>query len=280
MRNRKIPLQMFTKLAVKIQILAVLSFCLLACQNRFERNLQMAEVEAKNGHFRKALSLYQTLLSAEAGQEVELKAAREGGRIAYFEVKDYLRALQFYRHMVYNSPNAEEALLAQRRVVAIYLEYLADYEKTILETAKLIEIEIDPVAKVEAKLKLARSHYHLNRFHQAHAELLEARRMPESSKLEFELKLLKANVLTADKKFFEAVVLLKELMSRWRERSIKENVPMTLAVCYEEMRDFKSAITVLESVKSEHEVPEYVELRLKRLAERQKNLPGARGFRK
>lgn len=251
-----------------------------ACENRFERTLHRADAAAQMGHFRIALSGYESLLILEPDNPVLLKAAREGARIAYFEVKDYQRALDFYKHLVYHSPDPEEALMAQRQVVSIYFEHLADYEKAILETAKLIEIEKDPQKKLEAHLKVARSHYQLNRFLQASFEIDEAFRLPESQKMEFDLKLLKANVLTAQKKYSDAILLLKELLTKWRERAIKENVPMTLAVCYEEMKDFKGAISILESVKAEHPVPEYVDLRIKRITERVKNAPGAKGLHK
>lgn len=246
---------------------------LLGCESRFERVLRNADNDASLKHFRSALSGYESLLVLEPGDVLALRAAREGARISYFEIKDYPRALTFYRHLVYHSPDPVEALSAQRQLVNIYQDHLADYEKAIVETAKLIEIEKDPVLKVEDRIRIARAHYHLNRFAQARYEIDEAFRLPKADEKEFELKQLKANILTADKKYADAVVLLKELLTRWRERSIKENVPMTLAVCYEEQGDFKAAIVLMESVKSEYSVPEYVDLRIKRINERLVNAP-------
>ncbi len=258
----------------------MLGLLLCGCESRFERILRTADNEASLGHFRTALSSYESLLVLEPSDTIAMKAAREGARISYFEIKDYPRALIFYRHLVYHSPDSNEALSAQRQLVTIYSEHLADYEKAILEIAKLIEIEKDPVEKVEDHIKVARAHYHLNRFSQAKFEIDEAFRLPQAEKKEFELKQLKANILTADKKFADAIVLLKELMARWRERSIKENVPMTLAVCYEEQLDFKAAIALMESVRTEYSVPEYVDLRVKRLNERLVNAPKVKGPRK
>lgn len=252
---------------------------IVGCENRFERVLRQAEADVQLKHFRSALTKYDSVLTLEP-QELTLRAAREASRIAYYEIKDDLRALDYYRYLVYHSPDATESLQAQRQVVSIYFERFANYERAIVEASKLLEIETDPIERIEAKLKIARSHYHLNRFSQARAEIDEGFTFPKSDQYDFELKLLKANVLTTDKKFSEAVILLRELMTQARERAIRENVPMTLAVCYEEMRDIKAAIAILESVRTEHSVPEYVDLRLKRLAERQKNMPGARGFRK
>lgn len=259
-------------------LILLVFFC--SCESRYERILRQADSEASQKHFRAALSDYESLLVHEPGESIALRAAREGARISYFEIKDYPRALTYYRHLVYHSNDSDESLAAQRQLVTIYAEHLADYEKAILETAKLIEIEKDPVFRVDDRIRIARAHYHLNRFSQAKFEIDEAFRLPQSDKKEFELKQLKANILTADKKFTDAVVLLKELMARWRERAIKENVPMTLAVCYEEMRDFKGAMAMMESVRAEYPVPEYIDLRIKRLNERMKNAPQVKGPRK
>lgn len=253
----------------------VLAF-LMGCESRSERILRNADNDTSLKRFRTALTGYDSLLSLEPDGPIALKAAREGARISYFEIKDYPRALTFYRHLVFHSPDPAEALSAQRQLVTIYQDHLADYEKAIMETAKLIEIEKDPVNKVEDRIRIARAHYHLNRFAQAKFEIDEAFRLPKSDEKEFELKQLKANILTADKKYADAIVLLKELMARWRERSIKENVPMTLAVCFEEQSDFKSAIALMESVKAEYSVPEYVDLRIKRINERLVNAPKAK----
>lgn len=67
------------------------------------------------------------------------------------------------------------------------------------------------------------------------------------------------------------------MMVEFPERSAKENIGLTLSVCYEELKDFKSAIDLLEKIKSQHPMPEYIDIRIKRLQDRLKNQPGARG---
>ncbi|PWU19598.1 MAG: hypothetical protein C5B49_05500 [Bdellovibrio sp.] len=260
--------------------LSFLIVVLCACEGRIERELHRGEGEARQGHWLEALSHYEKLLKLDTSRPELLKASREGARIAYFELKDYRRALVFYQNLAYHSQDPSETLQAQRQVVAIYFEHLGDYERVIVEAGKLLGVERDPLLKIEDRLKIARSHFHLNRFSQALYEIEEAQRVPESKNMQFDLMLLKANVLTADKRFPEAVGLLRTLMKDSRDRAIKENVPMTLAVCFEEMKDFSGAVRVLESIESESPVPEYIKWRLKHLKERMINAPGARGFRK
>lgn len=253
---------------------------LWSCQKSIEKEYRRAEAEARNQNWRTALSLYDDILHVEPSSEIALKAARDGARIASLEVKDYNRAVPFYRHLVFHSHEPSETIVAQKQLIEIYFEQLQDYPRAIEEISRLLQVEKDVGQRTDYRVKLARSYFHMNNFAQASAELEEILRGPHGSEADFDLKLLKANVLTAAKKFDEAAVILRELMEKWREKAIQENVPMTLAVCFEEKGDFKSAIQVLESVKASHAVPEYVELRLKRLRERSLNQPGARGFKK
>ncbi len=77
-----------------------------------------------------------------------------------------------------------------------------------------------------------------------------------------------------------AADIFKTLIQKFPEKSIQENVALMLAVCYEENMDFKSAIAILEEHRNKYSPPEYIELRIKRLQERLKNAPGAKGYRK
>lgn len=264
------------------QVLAAL-FCLLAfasCQKIIDRDLQRARNEAAAKNWRLAVSSYQGVLEVEPTSEQALAAAREGAKIATLELDDHSRAAPFYRHLIYYSPLPAEALAAQKSLVDIYFSQIQDYPKAIEEISRLLGVERDASERLKYHTMLARCYFHLKNFNQALAELSEISRLPQTPDKEFEVKLLKANVLTATQRFSEATILLKELMEKWRDKSVQENVPMSLAVCYEEQHDFKSAILLLESVKSSHAVPEYVELRIKRLRERSLNQPGARGYRK
>lgn len=261
-------------------VIFALSFFLVCCQSSIEKDFRKAESEANSQNWRTAVSLYEEILQVEPTHPLALKAAREGARIASLEIKDFSRTIPFYRHLVLYETDPTGTVQAQKNLVDVYFAQLQDYPRAIEEISRLLQVESDPQERIVYRVKLARSHFHMNNFLQASAELEEVLRSPHETKEDFEVKVLKANILTADKKFDEAVVILQELMEKWRNQAIIENVPMTLAVCFEEKKDFKSAIKILESVKAEHPVPEFVELRLKRLRERSLNQPGARGWRK
>lgn len=265
---------------IKAGFLALALLGQAGCERPIERDLRKAQSEAAGQNWRTAVSLYEEILQAEPSSEAALTAAREGARIATLEIKDVSRAIPLYRHLVLYSHDPAESLSAQKQIVDILFGQIQDYPRAIEEISRLLQVETDPAERVNYRVKLARSYYHMNNFMQAAAELKELNKNPHASKDDFEVKELQANVLIADKKYDEAAVLLRELLEKHRDHAIKENVPMTLAVALEEQKDFKGAISVLESVKADHPVPEYVELRLKRLRERSLNQPGARGFRK
>ena len=131
--------------------------------------------------------------------------------------------------------------------------------------------------KTEYKMKLARAYYYQNNFSQAENEVDEFLTKEISVDLQFDMYLLKGNINLAEKNLTKAAEIFKKMLIDFPDRSAKENIGLTLSVCYEEMKDFKSAIATLENVKSHHPMPEYIDIRINRLTDRLKNQPGARG---
>ena len=127
------------------------------------------------------------------------------------------------------------------------------------------------------KMSLARAYYYQNDFAQAENEADEFLRRDIPIEQKFEMKILKGNISLAKKDLPKAVEIFKAVLKEYPEQSRRDNVALTLSVCYEEMKDYVSAIEVLEGLKAHHPMPEYIDLRIKRLQERLKNLPGARG---
>lgn len=243
------------------------------CDSRNEREYKSALQSVEQKDYSTALQAFEGILKVDPSDPTAIKAAREAARISYFEIKDFHRALKFFQHLTLYSKDPEEVLQSQRLIVEIYLKHLNDYDKAVVELGKLIPIEDDPKARTALRIQAARAHYHMKRFFQALAEINEALKTKESKEYEFEILLLKANVLTADKKYSEAVELFKSLMTQDRKLAIKENVPLALAACYEEMKEFDLAFALLQSIREEHPVPEYIDLRIKRLNDRAKNQP-------
>jgi hypothetical protein len=78
----------------------------------------------------------------------------------------------------------------------------------------------------------------------------------------------------------EAARLFEEIISKFPDKALTENVHLVLSLALEESGDYKKALSVLEQIKPVYKPEEYLELRIKRIQERAKNQPGAKGYRK
>ncbi|RYZ88880.1 MAG: tetratricopeptide repeat protein, partial [Proteobacteria bacterium] len=124
------------------------------------------------------------------------------------------------------------------------------------------------------------ANYYLNNFFQAQSELDDVLKMNVDTNDLFAAQVLKSNIYIAQKEYVKAIEILKKMIADQPEKSAQENIYQTLAVCYEESGNFLEAVKMLEIAKVRSEQPDYIELRIKRLRDRQKNQPGARGLRK
>lgn len=257
--------------------LVVLLFSLLACNSREEKLFNEAQNEIENKQYKAAISQLEKITLTSPQTKIGRLAAKEGARIAFFHANDFPKAIYFYQMVILNSEDAEDRIFSQKQVVAIYFDHLNDYPKSVLEINKLIPMLSSQSEKTEYKMKLARAYYYQNNFTQAENEVDEFLKKELPIDIQFDMYLLKGNINLAEKNLASAIEIFKKMMVEFPERSAKENIGLTLSVCYEELKDFKSAIELLEKIKSQHPMPEYIDIRIKRLQDRLKNQPGARG---
>lgn len=253
---------------------------LTACSPPEARDYKTAQQDMAQGHYRIALASIDRVLKRAPESAHAVKAARDGARIASLETKDYKKAADFHQFLVLHSKDPVERVSSQKQLAAIYFDQLQNYEKAIVELNKLIRDTESDVEIARYKLDIARANYYLNNFFQAHSELDDLLKRNVGDNEKFSAWVLKSNIHIALKEYPQAVKILKMVTMTFPEKSLQENVYQTLAVCYEESDNFAEAIKTLEAVKDRYAQPEYVEIRIKRLKERQKNRPGARGLRK
>jgi tetratricopeptide (TPR) repeat protein len=252
----------------------------MGCESSLEREFNKGNDSLAKGQYHLALSSFERVVARSPESEIGLKSAREAARIAFFEIKDFKRAAEFYRVLVFNSPDPDERLKSQKQVTSVYLDHLNNYEQAIVEINKLLPLVQDPSERVKYKMDLARAYYYQNNFFQAEMEVDEFLRVSKNEDQIFQMTLLKANIALARKDLARAADILKEMIKRNPQKAMKENVGLTLAVAYEEMKDYKDAIATLQEVREQHPMPDLIDIRIKRLQERLKNQPGARGYRK
>ncbi|MGZ3768444.1 MAG: tetratricopeptide repeat protein [Bdellovibrio sp.] len=261
-------------------LLVVILFVLVACSSQEQADYKQAQKEIAEEHYRIALSLLDQVIKRNASSDLPLAAAREAARISFFEIKDFDKAIQYHRFIILHSLNEKERLDSQKQVASIYFNNLQNYKLSLVEYSKLQELPHTDIEAAQYKMNMARAQYYLNNFYQSESEIDALLKLKSNDDIHFNALMLKGNILVGKKDFKAAAEIFKNLLQNHPEKAIQENVALTLAVCYEENFDFKGAIAVLEQYRNKYTRQEYIELRIKRLQERMKNAPGAKGFRK
>lgn len=236
----------------------------------------MSEVKKKN--FINSLLHFENTIKLSPNSIWAVNASREAARVSLYEIKNYKKAIFFNRQLVLYSNDPEERIKAQKEIAYINVDNLQNYQQSIVEFNKLLQMTEKDSDIATYKLSIARAFYYLNNFNQAQSEINEASRLKIPDEIMFDLLILNGNILVAQKTFPKAIIIYNDILKRFPLLSQKENVKLTLAVCYEENLQFKESIEILEKLKDIYNPPEYIELRIKKLKERLKNLPGAKGL--
>jgi tetratricopeptide (TPR) repeat protein len=251
-----------------------------ACSPPEERELSKGFSYEKSKDFKNAVTSFDRTLVRAPQSGAALVAAREGAKVALLELKDFKKAAEFNRFIVLRAPQVDDRIAAQKQLAAIYFDQLADYPRAIEELNKLLYTVTTPDEKDKIRIRLAKAYFYTNNFFQAESEAIHFLQTEHDEDSSFQMMVLKGNIYVAKKDMQKAIETFRYILDKYPEKAVKENAAMTLAVAYEEMKDYKNAIDVLEKMKPYHSMPEYIDLRIKKLLIDQKNQPGAKGTRR
>lgn len=258
-----------------------LSLCfLLGCTSPEERIFREGLEQSAKSQFKIAIQEFKKVVKRSSSSVWGVRAAKEGARISLYELKDYHLAIEFLKSVVLNSKDPIDRIQAENQIAAIYFDNLQNYPMAIREYTKLLQLAKAATEVAKDRLVLARSYFYMNDFKQAEIEIQEILKLKIDPELLFSALAISGNVKVAQKDFLGAAETFRGLIANFPERSIQENIQLSLAVCYEENGDFTNALSTLNSLKGKYNPAEYLELRIKRVLERQKNVPGAKGYRK
>jgi tetratricopeptide (TPR) repeat protein len=258
-------------------VMVLLSFLVLSCSSPEEKDYDVAMKEVNQGHYRTSLTYFDRVLKRSPESDLALAAAREGARVCIFDLKDFKKATTYFRHLILHSTDSKEIESVQKQLAEVYFENMADYGQAVIEYNKLLGMNLPFSERAQYKISLARSYFYLGQFSQAESEIDDLLKERLQDSMKFNALNMKGNVLVARKQFAPAAEVYKAILKDFPERSQQEHIGLQLAVCYEESQDFAAAIRTLEAMKSTYKPAEYIELRIKRLQERMRNQPGARG---
>jgi tetratricopeptide (TPR) repeat protein len=255
-------------------------FLTLGCSDSIKKDFNRAAQEQQSGHYRRAAQLYDRVISRDSSHPLAVEAMKEAARISFLEIKDYSRAARYYKLVIQFSPDENDRMQAQNQLASLYFEGLQDYANAAIEYSKLASSTTIESERAAHKLSVARSYYYLGNYFQTLSEISEVLKLKLDKQTEFHALLLNGNVFVAQKKFFEAAKLFEGIISKFPDMALLENVHLILSLAHEESGDYKKALATLEQIKPVYKPEEYLELRIKRIQERAKNQPGAKGFRK
>ncbi len=255
--------------------------CIAGCTFSFDKlEFRRAESAAEKKDYPEAVEGYHRMIKRFQESPQALEAARRGAKLSTLETKDYVKAVDFYKHLVMYSDDPKERLEAQKRVATIYFENLTNYPVAIEEYSKLIKLQPQAPESFDFRLNIAKSYFQMNKFDQARIETDELLEKTLDQDQKFDVMMFKGNLLLTEKKLDEAILVFNQIKTQFKEKALKENVGLTIAVCYEEKGDFNKAIDVLQSLRETYSPPEFIDFKIARLKERQQNQPGASGLKR
>lgn len=254
---------------------------LLSCTVSSEKlEFSRAEEAAQKNDSQTALTHYKNVVDRFIKTPMAIQAAKEAAQISHYQLKRPSESIFFYKHIILYSPTEKDRIDAQKKLADLLFTELLDYKQAIVEYSRLLDLPHGLGEDCSIRLSIARSYFYLANFFQALEETETILSKKYDSELMFDATLLKANIFITTKKYDEAVGILKEIMSKYPERSKNETIGLVLAVTYEEQKNFSKAIETLESIKNLYPKKAFIESRIKTLKERQSYLPGARGWKK
>jgi len=276
----------FSKRAIRARSVLCFTVSLFVCSgclSKFSVQQKRAELYAKSGDFKAAHRLYLQTGKESAAQnkiDIAIISFREAARIAHYELKDFPRAVETYRQLVLIETTDRARRDAQAKVAEIYFYDLQQFEDALSSYSQLLTLQPSDREEIEWRNRIVRSYYYLGRFDQAEVELDQLSRLKMDANEKYQTELLRANIHTAAKQFEKASEVLSSMLVNYPEKARADSIALMLAVSYEEQRDYKRAISVLESVREFDSRKAFIDEKLQSLRERMLQAPGARGLKK
>lgn len=249
-----------------------------SCQSRSEKLYSTAYEKINQNQFSEAVQLLQSSAALEKDNIKKTKALYEAARLLRFELQDYEMALRILRTVVLDSQDSKMRLLSQESICEIYFDHLQNYQEALKELLILEPLLVESKKKEIIRLKIAQAQRFTGN-NQAALEYVDvALNTKDTDKNPF-LK-IKAQILQAQQNFDEALKIYDGIFQQDRKYFLEENLFSAVSSIHEEKKDYKVAIEYLEKNATLIADKNYLELRIKKMKEKQINKPFSKGVRK
>lgn len=250
---------------------------LTACENAKLKEFNRAQEILSKGEIRIAGSIFERIIQREGVSELAIKSSRELTKIYLYEYKDYDKAIQQLRFLILYSKDPDERIKSQKQIAQIFFDNKAQYAEAVTEFSKLLALPLSKTEKLQIQLSIARAYYHLGNFEQSWLEVVSLGKTEDVSEdFDYDIRLLQANIKMALKEHSSAAKLYEEILKIYPVRAQKENIALNLSLCYEVEDNFEKAIEVLKPIVDIYKPAEFINLKIKKLNERQQNKPKKR----
>jgi tetratricopeptide (TPR) repeat protein len=258
----------------------ILTQVISGCTSNPNNSLSKAQGYYEQKKFLQALEVLDKELFDGKNSDSEESAARLALEIAENSLNDYNRALKYSNLLSYGSQKNSDQIKFLIKSSELLFDKLNRYYEAIPAIQKALFLVKDSESQTSLRLKLIRSFYFVGEYENALAEVsLALQEKPNDVSL-FQILQLKGHIYQAQQNFEKATEVFVSLVDSHPKESLKENIHISLALNYEESFQIQRAIEVLKSIQDQHEVPEFIKLRIARLEKKISNSPGFRGLRK
>lgn len=251
---------------------------IFSCQSRSEKLYSAAYEKINQNEFKDAVELLESSAELEKNNIQKTKALFEAARLLRFEIHDYEKALSILRVIVLQSEDSKMRILSEEAIAEIYFDHLQNYNEALNEFLILEPLLKDPNKKEAVRFKIAQC-LRLTGSNQAALDYIDIslKNNPDDPLQFFKLS---AQIFQNQKKYDEALRVYEQILEKNPTYFWAENLFTAVSAIHEEKKDYKSGIEYLE--KNSDRIPDksYLELRIKKLKEKQINKPFSKGVRK
>ena len=119
---------------MKISPVLIGAFIVLAaCTRPEQKDLRQGRAYESEKEFQKAVTAYDHAIKRAPESAEGILAAKAGAKIAFYDLKNFQKAADFYHYLVLASKNPDERESAQKQLSIIYFDHLADYPSAVRE---------------------------------------------------------------------------------------------------------------------------------------------------
>lgn len=236
-------------------------------------SLQKRLLSSAKGHqiakeFDAAVEDYERVVRYAPDSTTGLEAARLGGEICLYEIKDYAKAIFFFRHLVLHSQRISEIRWAQKKLAEIFYDKLNNYNQAIVEYQRLLQANPQKDELAEYRVNLGKAYFYIGNFDQAISEADDFISKNPNDPKTFDMLMLKANAFLAQKKIEDALTTYALIEKQFPQSEALNEVKLSKSLAYEDKKDWDRAIQVLEEIKDVYPHPDVIALKIKSIQRR------------